>query len=184
MLISLQFQKISGTDGGIVKTGRGLSADRTRNQNRTHFKLTVSKWSSVDRVGELQVSPLSPSIGTLCPASQTPLLAMHADFTADLLAGLWSGGARSESEPHPLGNKSEFPPALRESQHLGIRLARIDERFKPSPVQPPESGDLPCIWVQRICGSMLRPNVKTVKLGNECKVGALRPENRKSTRIN
>jgi hypothetical protein len=55
---------------------------------------------------------------------------MHADFTADLLAGLWSGGTRFKSEPHPLGNNSEFPPALRESQRLGLRLARIELRQK------------------------------------------------------
>ena len=62
----------------------------------------------------------------LRPASHTPLLEMHADFTTDLLAGLWSGGTLFISEPHPLGNNSEFPPALRESQRLGLRLARID----------------------------------------------------------
>jgi len=45
---------------------------------------------------------------SLHPASHTPLLTMHADFTTDLLARLWSGGTRSISEPHPLGNNSEF----------------------------------------------------------------------------
>ena len=65
---------------------------------------------------------------TLAPsgASHTPLLEMHADFTTDLLAGLWSGGTRSISEPHPLGNNSEFHPALRKSLRLGLRLARTD----------------------------------------------------------
>ena len=67
---------------------------------------------------------------SLRPASHTPLLEMHADFTADLLAGLWSGGTRSISKPHPLGNNSEFPPASRESQRLGLRLARADLRQK------------------------------------------------------
>jgi hypothetical protein len=46
---------------------------------------------------------------------------MHAEFTADLLAGI-----RFESELHPLGNNSEFPPAMRESQRFWLRLARID----------------------------------------------------------
>ena len=67
---------------------------------------------------------------SLRPASHTPLLEMHADFTTDLLARLWSGGTRSISEPHPLGNNSEFPPALRESQRLGLCLARIELRLK------------------------------------------------------
>ena len=93
------------------------------------------------RVRGIPISLLSPRVLTvtktiggsitrpapsLRPASHTPLLEMHADVTTDLLAGLWSGGTRSISEPHPLGNNSEFHPALRKSLRLGLRLARTD----------------------------------------------------------
>ncbi len=62
---------------------------------------------------------------SLRPASHTQLPELHADFTTDPLARLWSGGTRSIPKPDPLGKISEFHPALQKSQRLGLRLARV-----------------------------------------------------------
>jgi hypothetical protein len=77
------------------------------------------------------ISGLNHAACTLTPSGFVHPIAGNArGLHADLLAGPWSGGTRFIPEPHPLGNNSEFPPALRESQRLGFRLARIDLRLK------------------------------------------------------